>query len=387
MPEENETGDSLDVRAVITEGLESAKYERDGWALCCSGGGYKSGAFQVGAFIRLNELGVLGKLKRIASVSGGSIASAYLGLRWKDLLWEDGVATNFHEVFVAPMTRFFTSVSLDVKAVAWGALPHTNGAKELEKGFARHLFGEKTLQDFPDEPDAPRFVILATNFGLNSLWRFAKPYAADYRIGMIDNPRFSLAKVVTASAGFPPVFCPVDLDLSGYPIRKPGDQAAMREVQLADGGIYDNMGLEPIWKRYGVLLVSNAGDPFAETDDNLSVLKKLRRTMSMVHRQAENNRVRWLMALAGEKRRKVAYWPLRGSVQRFLGATTPHPIPNTLALSPADAEAARQESVRLKRLSHAAYERLARHGYSLCDAAVRGYLGVPNTPAAAWPRL
>lgn len=134
MSEVNDAGERLDVRSVITAQLESTKYEADGWALCCSGGGYKSGAFQVGAFIRLNELGVLRKLKRISSVSGGSIASAYLGLRWNDLEWHHGVATNFDDVFVAPMTRFFTSVSLDVEAVAWGALPHTSGARELERG-------------------------------------------------------------------------------------------------------------------------------------------------------------------------------------------------------------------------------------------------------------
>lgn len=107
MSEVNDAGERLDVRSVITAQLESTKYEADGWALCCSGGGYKSGAFQVGAFIRLNELGVLRKLKRISSVSGGSIASAYLGLRWNDLEWHHGVATNFDDVFVAPMTRFF----------------------------------------------------------------------------------------------------------------------------------------------------------------------------------------------------------------------------------------------------------------------------------------
>lgn len=230
-------------------------------------------------------------------------------------------------------------------------------------------------------------MVLATNFELNSLWRFAKRYAADYRVGMIDNPRFSLAKVVTASAGFPPVFCPVELDLTGETIRNAEPQSSVGRVQLADGGIYDNMGLEPIWKRYGVLLVSNAGDPFAETNDQLGVLRKLRRTMSMVHRQAENNRVRWLMALAGEQRRKVAYWPLRGSVQRFLDTQTPHGIPDTIALNASDAETARQEPVRLKALSRPAYQRLVHHGYSLSDAAVRGYLGVPNNPKPIWPTV
>lgn len=368
-----------DVRARLVERRESEKFEADGWALCCSGGGYKSAAFQVGAYIRLNELGVLRKLKRIASVSGGSIPTAFLGLNWSRLVWDGDVAVNLHEVFVEPMTRFLTSANIDASNILQSLLPWRTGAEGIEKAYAKRLFGAATLQDFPDEADAPRFVILATNFELNTLWRFSRPYAADHRVGMVMAPRFSLAKVVAASSGFPPFFCPVRLDFSDHEISKPGAAAAAGRSLLADGGIYDNMGLEPIWKRYGVLLVSNAGDPLAETESpGGNWYGIVRRSMSMIHRQAENNRVRWLLSLADAGVRRVAYWPLRSSVAEF-------DAPGSIALSPAEADLARAEAVRLKALRPDAYRRLVRHGYSLCDAAVRRWLKTPNKPAPQWP--
>jgi hypothetical protein len=47
----------------------------DGVALCLSGGGYRAMVFHLGPVIRLNEIGLLQKLKRISSVSGISISS------------------------------------------------------------------------------------------------------------------------------------------------------------------------------------------------------------------------------------------------------------------------------------------------------------------------
>jgi NTE family protein len=41
--------------------------------------------FHVGALMRLNELGVLSRVARISSVSGGSIAAGYLACVWNQL--------------------------------------------------------------------------------------------------------------------------------------------------------------------------------------------------------------------------------------------------------------------------------------------------------------
>lgn len=67
----------------------------DGIALCLSGGGYRAMVFHLGALIRLNEARLLGRLDRVSSVSGGSIAATCLGQNWNELgFGADGRAAN-----------------------------------------------------------------------------------------------------------------------------------------------------------------------------------------------------------------------------------------------------------------------------------------------------
>src|SRR5215207_654764 len=75
-----------------------------GGALCLSGGGYRAMVFHIGALWRLNELGYLPRLKRISSVSGGSITAGVLGSRWAGLDFDaSGVARRFGQEVVAPL--------------------------------------------------------------------------------------------------------------------------------------------------------------------------------------------------------------------------------------------------------------------------------------------
>ena len=86
--------DALDPAAVVPS---------DGVGLCLSGGGFRAMLFHVGSLRRLNEAGRLAELTRVASVSGGSITAAALGLAWQHLKFDDdGVASNFTEEVEAP---------------------------------------------------------------------------------------------------------------------------------------------------------------------------------------------------------------------------------------------------------------------------------------------
>src|SRR5262249_62000062 len=61
--------------AVETSTLE-ARYrpgrEREGIAVCLSGGGFRAALFHAGALRRLNELGILSRVRTVSSVSGGA---------------------------------------------------------------------------------------------------------------------------------------------------------------------------------------------------------------------------------------------------------------------------------------------------------------------------
>src|SRR5688572_21072574 len=75
-----------------------------GLAIALSGGGFRAMLFHAGALLRLNELGLLSRAARISSVSGGSIAAAFLASRWSELRSDNaGSFINLQERFVAPL--------------------------------------------------------------------------------------------------------------------------------------------------------------------------------------------------------------------------------------------------------------------------------------------
>ena len=175
-----------------------------GMALCLSGGGYRAMLFHLGALTRINELGLLRNLKRVSSVSGGSITAGLLGLKWQRLIFDaNGTATNFADEVSEPVRRL-AGVTIDVGCILRGIFLPGSIADYLDHTYQDHLFGKATLQAFPADEQGPRFVINATNVGSGVLWRFSRPYMRDYRVGEVRNPTVLLARAVAASSAFPP---------------------------------------------------------------------------------------------------------------------------------------------------------------------------------------
>src|SRR5208283_254806 len=175
-----------------------------GVGLALSGGGVRAMLFHAGALQRLNELGVLSKVDRISSVSGGSIAAGCLAVAWASLGVADvaGVfeTENFKKVVVDKLLAF-SKHRIDVMDAVIGLLPFTSAADQAAKSYEA-LVGQQTLQDLPD---SPRFVFCSTNLQTGVLWRFSKPYAGDYITGFIEKPDILVAQAIAASAAFPPV--------------------------------------------------------------------------------------------------------------------------------------------------------------------------------------
>ncbi|MCM3905473.1 MAG: patatin-like phospholipase family protein, partial [Pyrinomonadaceae bacterium] len=238
-----------------------ADQPRSGIGLCLSGGGYRAMLFHLGTFCRLNEFGYLPKLDRISSVSGGSITAGVLALNWTKLEFNAlGIAQNLIQLIVEPVTRM-ASKTIDVSAVLLGLFSPGGPGYRIANSYDRVLFSGGTLQDFPLRP---RFVINATNVQSTVLWRFSKPYMRDYRVGEVKNPQLPIAVAVAASSAFPPVLSPFKLSLDDFTFT-PSTGTDLQtppytsQAVLTDGGVYDNLGLETVWKEYETVLVSDAG--------------------------------------------------------------------------------------------------------------------------------
>lgn len=332
----------------------------EGVALAVSGGGYRAMLFHLGSFLRLHELGLLRKFTRISSVSGGSITSAKIALEWTKLNSRD----DFFRHIVGPV-RNLAGITLDVRAGLGGIFLPGTIAEHVAKAYRKHLFADATLQDLPDEV---RFVINATNVETGTLWRFSKPYMRDYRVGKVADPKVSLADAVAASSAFPPVLSPMVLqcDADDFTEVQPGiTPGFLEEISLTDGGVYDNLGLETVWKRYKTVLVSDAGgkvglDPSPASDWAFHA----KRVLDIIHEQVSSVRKRQVIAAFKDGDREGAYWGIRTDISHYgLGDALPAAHARTLELA--------ETPTRLKRLSAAHQERLINWGYAVCDAAVR----------------
>jgi NTE family protein len=154
-----------------------------------------------------------------------------------------------------PILRL-AKLRLDVPAILLGLLPFVHSANVAAFVYDRIVFKGTKLQDLPQRP---RFVFTSTSLQTGVLWRFARDYAAEWRVGEWKNPDMKLALAVAASAAFPPLLSPLSLTPSKDAITSlPGinlSRTSFRtKLLLTDGGVYDNLALEPVWKRYRTIL-------------------------------------------------------------------------------------------------------------------------------------
>jgi NTE family protein len=346
----------------------------EGIGLCLSGGGYRAMLFHAGVLWRLNEMGMLPKLSRISSVSGGSITAGVLGLKWKSLRFNaTGTASNFDEEVVAPIRRL-AGQTLDAWAIGLGALnPFASISEEVQDAYRKHLFGEATLQELPENP---RFVINATNIQSGALFRFSKKYMGDYRIGLVMSPTVSLATAVAASSAFPPVLSPATLKVSPTSFAPPDpdeappdltDPAFRSRIVLSDGGVYDNLGLEAVWKRCETILVSDAGQKISdEPSPAEDWARHAIRVLDVVDNQVRSLRKRMLIAAFQEKL-KGAYWGIRTDIANYgLRNALPCPHARTLKLA--------ATPTRLATIEARLQEQLINWGYAVCDAGIRAHV-------------
>jgi NTE family protein len=337
-----------------------------GIGLCLSGGGFRAMLFHIGTLRRLNETGRLVNLTRVASVSGGSIVAALLGKVWKDLEFEAGVAGRFEELVELPLLAF-ADTTVDVPAVLTGLWPGRI-SRQVAKAYDRHLFHGATLQDLPADDQGPRFVILATNLSNGTLWRFTRSYMRDWRTPPIDNPVLRLADAVAASSAFPPVLSPMLLEVPG------------RTVHLTDGGVYDNLGLEPVVKRCAQVFVSDGGGTFGEPKDLArDWIRSTLRVLETIDVEVRRLRRRQVVGLLDAGNRSGAFWAINSDRADFTASqdTLKCPIEATRHLAAIP--------TRLAHLHPTVCHQLINWGYAVTDAALRSHVDDTLAEPSAFP--
>lgn len=358
---------------------QDAKLE--GLGLALSGGGFRATLFHVGSLRRLVELEILGKLTRISSVSGGSIAAGRLAQVWADL--SATMTVDAFERLVAEPLKAFCRLAIDANAIGKGVLsPFESPIDIVEKQYAKHLMS-KRLDELPSHPV---FVFNSTNLQTGRSFRFTKKYMGDYRLGLIRDPRLPVAKAVAASSGFPPFLSPVKLSRPGSFEKTAGADLHGKsdfadKIYLSDGGVYDNLGLETVWNRCETVLVSDAGAPFSiDAKPSGEWVKQTLRALDVATDQSRALRKRALVADFSAGQRSGAYWGIDTDIAEYK-------LADALQCNPVKIARLAAIRTRLDPFSDQEQGELMNWGYAVTDAAIRRFAPqlVKQGQRAQWP--
>lgn len=329
--------------------------------------------FHLGVLRHLAEHGALEQVHRLSTVSGGSLLVGLIlqsaGVRWPG-------SAEFLSTTYPTLRGKLCGSSLQWAAARqllnpWNWRFALSRANLLAMALRKHWGVKARLSDLPSMPE---WSINGTTAETGRRFRFKSESIGDYQLGYAHPGEFPLASALAVSAAFPGGFGPLTLAASRFVWKKrpswdSGPESAQpvdigfRRLHLYDGGVYDNLGLEPYFdaghgvpKHTGMfILVSDAGAPLP-TGFAHGVMNpwRLKRVADIMSEQARALRVRtfvsYLQRAPGAG--GYVYIGAPGAVDGSVG-NCQHP-----ALFP----------TTLRRLSFTEFDRLADHGYQVAKA-------------------
>ncbi len=158
-----------------------------------------------------------------------------------------------------------------------------------------------------------------------------------------------------------------------------GEASSTDRIVLADGGVYDNLGLEPVIKRCSELLVSDGGGSL-QTRQSIrrNWLQQSYRVLSVVDQQVRNLRSRNLVEGYRAGLYGGAYWGIRTPIARY-------GVEDVLPCLPSATEQLAVTPTRLRRLTPHLTRMLFNWGYAASDAALRAHVVPSAAPPTAFP--
>ena len=334
--------------------------------LSLSGGGFRATLFHLGAIRRLNEFGILPRLTTLSSVSGGSILNGFLA---SSIPVASGVAARDFSQLVSKPVRTFCARDIRRWLALEAVVPGTHNSSGLAKEYDQHLTNGKLLKDIPQKPV---HIFCSTDLAYGVNWMFKQKQCGDYQVGFADTPPdWKVGTAVAASSCFPPVFKPMNLGLDpaklvgGKVPASPQRDKSVRELTFSDGGVYDNLGLEPTWKDHEIVLASDGGALFPVGGDT-GFIWDVERYISIPENQALAVRKRWLISNFVAKTMRGTYWGI-GSTAYDYGVQQGYSndlAKNFIASIRTDLDSFSEPEASV----------LENHGYWLADAAIRTHV-------------
>lgn len=352
--------------------------------LALSGGGVRAAVFHCGVLERLALDGLLESTTFVSTVSGGSLV---VGL----ILCENGCRWPGSEEFlvdVVPRVRSRLTTATLQWSYSWRsvALPWRL-ARGRAHVLAKQLEAQWGIQgSMQDVPEAPRWIVNATCYETGRNWRFSRPRMGDYVTHYVLEPATPIADAIAASAAVPGLIGPLairsdEYDWHRYEKDRLVEASTLaRRYELWDGGVYDNLGVEPLFKpgigvRKGVdfLLVSDASAPLnLDRRTFKRILMPWRKALRLVDVATEQVRGLRARSLIAEFKRSPgagAYVRIGNSVEKIYRDVLRDAPPGE-KLGDAEVSRAGQFETTLRRLRREEFELLMLHGFEVANATL-----------------
>jgi NTE family protein len=364
--------------------LPLPKEQRHGVALCLSGGGYRAALFHLGATRRLNELGLLSKVDTFTSVSGGSIFASLIAsyaARRPDAWSRPGEPLAEYDAEVTRPMRGLAQHNLRTRTVLSSALPWNWFKRDVQiDALAERLAdGPTGHARLVELPERPRFVFCSSEMQFRAQWTFdsgARRFGAEPS-GHADFGGWTIARAAASSSCLPGAFAPMSVSDTLTGGTYDGDDARQlaRSIALSDGGMYDNLGVEPVWQDHAAVLVSDAGPSFRPNPGLGRIWNALRFAIILLE-QATDVRKRWLISNFVAGQLDGSYWSVAGSADDY-------PAPSTVAYSRGFVhDFIAPIRIDLDVFSEGERAVLENHGYLMAETAIRSHgRGLEPRPA------
>jgi NTE family protein len=252
-----------------------------------------------------------------------------------------------------------------------------SAAGEVETAYRRAVVGNAKLGDLPARP---AFSFLAVHLASGAPWVFDRRGAKSVPIGRLADPDIPLARAMAASSAYPPFLAPLVLHLDRERLEYP--MLTEPRAVLADGGLYDNLGLHPLWDRCATVLSSDAGgslSPLSRTSGFW--LRQLIRALA-IHADRSRSLRRHAAVesfRAGEK---------AGTLWRTDADLASYPAATAFAVHQTWPRYLAGIRTRLDKFSIAERCLLVNWGYVVADVALRSHVVSSRPPTALpFPRL
>jgi len=358
--------------------------------LALSGGGVRAAVFHLGVLRHLAQQGRLEDVVQISTVSGGSLIVGAI-FSHAEMRWPSS-DEYLNETYPALRAKLTSGDLFSLTALGWKGVVRENvrilfrRAEILPKLLASRWGVRGSLKDLPD---APEWHINTTCYETGKNWRFSKKMMGDWQFGRLFSPDIPIAKAIAASAAVPYAIGALRLKLPIHgwwrtdpatkePLQKVAP--ALPEVRLWDGGAYENMGLEAIYKPIeglqgcDFLICSDASGSLGMPKP-FSIVGMLQgklnspRLFDVASDQIRALRSRMLMGsiTRGEVRGILVRM---GTSMRQFGMT-----PDRLVERLTDEQGARSLNypTNLTRVSESDFDLIARHGHEVCEATMTAY--------------